>query len=734
MRASSLDLFQDTFPVNEVVVPGIAAQFDTTAALIKTGRNIAPIAFSPNRYDVPGDTALVTASGSNVRVDLVFRIVPGPGNYVTVGHPESSPLRRVPSSTTPIGAPNPGSTNFWESYLGSNGTYGTPGGHGGAWNPNAWNSARCDTAELNFFPADASHPNLASLTPSVYASMYHESDPKIGTLGILKNVCYLINPSGAVTNSNINCGAAVPYPPAWVTGGGTGYPGTTLSREYTKILPDGMFTPGTHVEYFFRKEDGGVFKGNLPDTNVVFPQVGEASLDAHRWQEFSVLPDRWKDTAYRHPVTGSFGPGLPCMLVVDAADGFGDERVWVSVADTTGATAPSRFGAHNGWHAAGGQDLNDPAARVAAHLGQAGTTWDLFQIRGFGSERSGNIGSRNSYRSPNAGMDNKWSRQGPTLGMLNAYYRTMLLLTGPMENSILGPFADQSSDDVGLIESWLGAGSTVTPNRGFIAMGDGFATSLRSGGTAQQGFASNFLGSDERDRDYLSFSANLALAVDLTPSGPLAAANQNFGLRNRCLWTHDVLSIGAGLPALTGTSARYPVGNPLNAPYEASLLKSHSAASPFIALTDGWDITNLTSPANIPNTLGRSRYFYWLSSLIFNGACPFGTAPLVAVGVPEAETAPRADFVRVLNNPLLSGTVRLRFSLARTSRVEARIYDLGGRLVRTLENRVLEAGEHDLAWDGTDDRGHRAARGAYFARVRYQDDGFEAARKLVMLK
>ena len=27
-----------------------------------------------------------------------------------------------------------------------------------------------------------------------------------------------------------------------------------------------------------------------------------------------------------------------------------------------------------------------------------------------------------------------------------------------------------------------------------------------------------------------------------------------------------------------------------------------------------------------------------------------------------------------------------------------------------------------------------AARGAYFARVRYQDDGFEAARKLVMLK
>ena len=44
------------------------------------------------------------------------------------------------------------SSNFWESYLADNGPKGTPGGHvGGVWNPNVWNSARMDTAEVAIF-------------------------------------------------------------------------------------------------------------------------------------------------------------------------------------------------------------------------------------------------------------------------------------------------------------------------------------------------------------------------------------------------------------------------------------------------------------------------------------------------------------------------------------------------------------------------------------------------------
>ena len=31
-----------------------------------------------------------------------------------------------------------------------------------------------------------------------------------------------------------------------------GYDGQQQTREYTKIFPDGLLTPGSHVEYFFR--------------------------------------------------------------------------------------------------------------------------------------------------------------------------------------------------------------------------------------------------------------------------------------------------------------------------------------------------------------------------------------------------------------------------------------------------------------------------------------------------
>ena len=55
LQAQIWDLYQDTFPANEGLgLAGFAAAFDTTAALIKSGLNIAPN--SPTRFDVPGDS------------------------------------------------------------------------------------------------------------------------------------------------------------------------------------------------------------------------------------------------------------------------------------------------------------------------------------------------------------------------------------------------------------------------------------------------------------------------------------------------------------------------------------------------------------------------------------------------------------------------------------------------------------------------------------------------------
>ncbi len=154
MSVNIWDWVNDTFTVNGLNRNGVApgtANFDTTSALVKTGLNIAQTSSSTLRYDVPGDTTLVNAGGNNVRMDLVFRIDPGPGNYTTVGNRNTS-LRRVPTSTTPVNIGAPTGSNFWEEYLLDNGAKGTPGGHpaagvngGKKWSNLVWNSARCDT-------------------------------------------------------------------------------------------------------------------------------------------------------------------------------------------------------------------------------------------------------------------------------------------------------------------------------------------------------------------------------------------------------------------------------------------------------------------------------------------------------------------------------------------------------------------------------------------------------------
>jgi len=60
------------------------------------------------------------------------------------------------------------------------------------------------------------------------------------------------------------------------------------------------------------------------------------------------------------------------------------------------------------------------------------------------------------------------------------------------------------------------------------------------------------------------------------------------------------------------------------------------------------------------------------------------------------------------------------------------IYDVDGRLVRTLAGGWLEAGERTVTWDGDDDRGGRVASGLYFCRLRVGERTL--VRKMTLLK
>ena len=60
----------------------------------------------------------------------------------------------------------------------------------------------------------------------------------------------------------------------------------------------------------------------------------------------------------------------------------------------------------------------------------------------------------------------------------------------------------------------------------------------------------------------------------------------------------------------------------------------------------------------------------------------------------------------------------LSFQVARVAGpVRVAVYDVAGRLVRTLVDGPMEPGPHELVWDGSDDRGEKVASGVYYCTL-----------------
>ena len=68
------------------------------------------------------------------------------------------------------------------------------------------------------------------------------------------------------------------------------------------------------------------------------------------------------------------------------------------------------------------------------------------------------------------------------------------------------------------------------------------------------------------------------------------------------------------------------------------------------------------------------------------------------------------------------GESKVLLGIAQAGRVQVHVYDVAGRKVRLLADRVFPAGEQTLVWDGTDDGGRKVARGVYFVRSSTQND------------
>jgi hypothetical protein len=327
-------------------------------------------------------------------------------------------------------------------------------------------------------------------------------------------------------------------------------------------------------------------------------------------------------------------------------------------------------------------------------------------------------------------IDNKWSFQGPSLGMLEAYYKILLVLTGDLNSGILGPFNDLGNNDVKMLQDFM-LGGTSTDHRGVFIEGDGFVEAA-SGIASNASLLNSFLYVSLRDPSYLLLSGNTDGCVDLVAQTPITSNGDIYGVRNGCLFTDDVLEAGAGsVPA----SLYEPAGN-ATAPVVASVFHDVDTGSGeyWQALVDGWDIENLRSRF-CDGSSGRLAYYYNALTTIFGKICTIVGSPVNTTDVPNnGNGSAFVDFMNLRNNPLVSGQATVDFGLSRADRVEVKVFDVGGRLVRTLAVRDFAPGKYTLTWDGVDNDGRQVARGVYFTQVKYVNSRFTDAKKLTVLK
>ncbi|MFO7610309.1 MAG: DUF2341 domain-containing protein [Candidatus Krumholzibacteriia bacterium] len=117
-----------------------------------------------------------------------------------------------------------------------------------------------------------------------------------------------------------------------------------------------------------------------------------------------------------------------------------------------------------------------------------------------------------------------------------------------------------------------------------------------------------------------------------------------------------------------------------------------------------------------------------------------GAEPGVAIGaeelnplsaVPGAGRAALAVLHQNVPNPLNPAT-RIDYELAAPGRVALAVYDLQGRRVATLVDRLQDAGRHSVLWQGRDDAGRAVATGVYLYRL--EAGGTQQARRLVLMR
>jgi len=151
---------------------------------------------------------------------------------------------------------------------------------------------------------------------------------------------------------------------------------------------------------------------------------------------------------------------------------------------------------------------------------------------------------------------------------------------------------------------------------------------------------------------------------------------------------------------------------------------------------DGWDDEDCLNPSHGAcqiDDLSVSIDGYLVTFDDFEPGNPVNWHPIIDEATAVDQTPELAQLVVAAHPNPFNPKTTLSFDLPRAAEVSLAVYDLQGQRVRSLlESIQYPAGQHQMQWDGRDDRGQAAVSGTYFYRFTAGQESL--AGKLTILK
>ncbi len=475
-----------------------------------------------------------------------------------------------------------------------------------------------------------------------------------------------------------------------------GFPDYSEAQE---ILPDGVFVPGTRIEYYVRTY---WYDGGTPPT-----QFREGDV-----REFEILPTM-------ELVAGeAFAVQWPSVLYLDAYN-RGAERL------------------------------------VGPALDELGVTYDRFDYEGcatcFGAPFQRSYGGT-TYNPGGYGNN------GCTLEQLLGY-RLILVNTGTF---LPGSMHDE---DFALFDAWLQ--STVCGvgdlRRGLVFNGDGIADIIGSpimGGAPD--FAHEVLGFEPLtgyglpEGSYRELNEDEAYCVYLKASQDAVFTPSLPGLAlygNGCphVFDYTVLAPWPGVENVVGNLDFYSYQQTgLEERVHFAQVVRHRMVpgeANWRTAVDGFSWHHVTERGCLgePCAVDSACIVAGIADLLApqiawlgDPADPFAPwrYPCVDTGVgPEPFPHPTGPVTRLQAahpNPF-HRYATIGFTTADRRRAELTVYDVAGRLVRTLFDGVTGPGPRDIVWDGLDQAGRRVEGGVYWVQLR-TSSGYGSSKRVLILR